>query len=248
MTVNPGQAGQTFLPYVSEKIQQLVKLKNEYGFELELDGACTPSLIEQYYPLGVDSFVLGTAGLFRAKGTYEETIRQLRYITGNTDATVAPRKIIKYLVTDVDGTLTDGKIYMGNDGEVFKAFDIKDGYALHDLLPQNGITPVIVTGRQSKIVENRANELEVTHIFQGIKDKLLWVEKFANGQNITLAEIAYIGDDIGDTPCIKSCGFGGCPADAAYEVRQSADYICKEIGGSAAVRDFAEEVVRRNNE
>jgi ribulose-phosphate 3-epimerase len=82
MTVNPGQAGQSFLPYVGEKIRQLADLKNKYGFELGLDGACSSELIERYFPLGVDGFVLGMAGLFRRKESYAETINQLRLITG----------------------------------------------------------------------------------------------------------------------------------------------------------------------
>ena len=156
--------------------------------------------------------------------------------------------MIKYLITDVDGTLTDGKIYMGEQGEAMKAFDIKDGYALHDLLPMNNIVPVIVTGRQSKIVANRAAELEVTHVYQGVKAKMPWLEAFAAEHGVTLAEIAFIGDDIVDMPCIAACGFGGCPADAADEVKNSADYVCEKPGGRAAVREFAEETVRRNSE
>ena len=81
-------------------------------------------------------------------------------------------KNIKYLVMDVDGTLTDGKIYMGNDGEVMKAFDIKDGYGIHDLLPPSGIVPVIITGRGSEILLNRCEELGITKVFQNVHNKL----------------------------------------------------------------------------
>lgn len=153
--------------------------------------------------------------------------------------------MIKYLITDVDGTLTDGKIYMGENGELFKAFDIKDGYALHDLLPQNGIIPVVVTGRISKIVENRVKELQIKYVYQGVKVKIDWLEQFVKKQGVDLSEIAFMGDDIVDLPCIKVCGFGGCPADAVEEVRQNADYVCRRMGGAAAFREFAQEVVRR---
>ena len=78
---------------------------------------------------------------------------------------------IKMLVMDVDGTLTDGKIYMGSDGEVFKAFDVKDGYAIAHL-HEVGIIPVIITGRKSKIVENRAKELNIKEVYQGVSDKV----------------------------------------------------------------------------
>jgi 3-deoxy-D-manno-octulosonate 8-phosphate phosphatase (KDO 8-P phosphatase) len=154
--------------------------------------------------------------------------------------------MIKYFITDVDGTLTDGKIYMGEHGELMKAFNIKDGYALHDLLPDNKIIPVIVTGRQSQIVLSRANELEITLVFQGVKDKLYFLTEFAKKQNITLDEIGYIGDDISDLECIKSCGISGCPADAPSDVMQYSHFVCKYKGGEGAVREFAEYIVRRN--
>ena len=80
-------------------------------------------------------------------------------------------KKIKYLVMDVDGTLTDGKIYMGANGEVMKAFNIKDGYGIHDILIPNGIRPVIITGRTSNIVEKRCYELGIKDLFQGVKNK-----------------------------------------------------------------------------
>ena len=79
---------------------------------------------------------------------------------------------IKLLVMDVDGTLTDGKIYMGAEGEMMKAFDVKDGYGIAHILPRLGITPVIITGRRSGIVERRCAELGITELYQGVRDKL----------------------------------------------------------------------------
>jgi 3-deoxy-D-manno-octulosonate 8-phosphate phosphatase (KDO 8-P phosphatase) len=153
---------------------------------------------------------------------------------------------IKMLVMDVDGTLTDGKIYLGENGELMKAFDIKDGYAIHDLLPENGIIPAIITGRISKIVENRAEELGVKLVFQGIKDKLVLLNNLAIENKITLEEVAYIGDDLNDMNCIMACGFSGCPADAAEDVKKNVNYISTKRGGEGAVRDFVEFVIRRN--
>ena len=79
---------------------------------------------------------------------------------------------IKMLVMDVDGTLTDGHIYVSADGEHMKAFHVQDGYAIAHMLPERGITPVIITGRSSKIVEKRAGELKISHLHQGVSDKL----------------------------------------------------------------------------
>ena len=147
---------------------------------------------------------------------------------------------INILAMDVDGTLTDGKIYIGNEGEAMKVFSVKDGYAIHNLLPKYGVIPIIITGRQSKILENRARELGVKLLYQGVNDKLNLLEKIADERNITIDEVAYIGDDINDLECITKCGFGGCPADAAVEVREKADFIATKSGGEGAVREFIE--------
>jgi ribulose-phosphate 3-epimerase len=247
MSVNPGQAGQSFLPHVGEKILQLVNLKEECGFELGLDGGCSPALIARYFPLGVDSFVLGHAGLFHGRETYIEAVQRLRSITRDGLVDKQPLGTIKLLATDVDGTLTDGRIYMGADGEMMKAFDVKDGYAIRELLPKHGVTPVIITGRQSRIVENRARELGVELLFQGVADKLALVKKIAEERGLGLDEIAYIGDDINDLDCVRACGLGACPADAADAVKKHADYVSGKPGGAGAVRDFAEWVIRKKS-
>ena len=149
-------------------------------------------------------------------------------------------KQTKYLIIDVDGTLTDGKIYMGNNGEVCKAFHIRDGSGIHDLLIPSGIIPVIITGRKSAIVLNRCNELGITRIYQGVSDKYIKLKDITDD----LSQIAYIGDDINDLSCIQSIaadhGLSGGPKDAINEVREVADYISKYNGGEGAVRDFIE--------
>lgn len=141
---------------------------------------------------------------------------------------------------DVDGTLTDGKIYMGNDGEVMKAFNIKDGCGIHDILIPAGITPVIITGRSSKILENRCKELGITNLHQGIRNK---IEKLLT-ITTDLSTVAYIGDDINDLSCIKpikeASGFVGCPADAVQKVKDLSDFISTRNGGDGAVREFIE--------
>ena len=147
---------------------------------------------------------------------------------------------IKLLVMDVDGTLTDGKIYMGNNGEVMKAFDVKDGCGIKDILPTLGITPVIITGRVSQIVENRAKEIGITELHQGVRDKLAVLKEVAEKYDATPDEIAYIGDDINDLECIKYCGFTACPADAVEEVKKLCQFISKLQAGHGAVRDIIE--------
>ena len=165
--------------------------------------------------------------------------------------------MIKFLVMDVDGTLTDGKIYMGVDGEAFKAFDIKDGYALHTLLKEHGIIPVIITARKSPMVEHRCKELGVTEIHQGIMDKLDCLkgifEKYSSADQLyDLPNVAYIGDDLLDLQCMKPIteagGIAGCPSNAVKEVIAVCSFVAPNKGGEGAVRDFAEYLISDNRE
>ncbi len=147
---------------------------------------------------------------------------------------------IKLLVMDVDGTLTDGKIYMGENGEVMKAFNIKDGYAIAHLLPEMEIIPVIITGRESKIVANRGKELGITELYQGVGNKLAQLKIVAEKYNATPEEIAYIGDDLNDLECIEYCGVTACPSDADKNLKYSVNYVCQSDGGTGAVREFVQ--------
>ena len=151
--------------------------------------------------------------------------------------------MIKMLVMDVDGTLTDGHIYIGAEGEMVKAFHVQDGYAIAHILPEKGIVPVIITGRSSRIVEQRAKELKIVHLHQGITDKLSKLKEVAAALGVTADEIAYIGDDVNDLDCIHYCGLTACPADAVPVVRKAVDYICERNGGSGAVREFIDKFV-----
>ena len=144
---------------------------------------------------------------------------------------------------DVDGTLTDGKINMGPNGEVFKAFNIKDGYAINEMLPAHGIVPAVITGRTSQIVENRARELHITELYQGQHDKLESLKALMKKHDCTKENIAYIGDDILDIVCMKECGIVGCPADACQQVKELAQFVSPNNGGDGAVRDFIEYII-----
>lgn len=152
--------------------------------------------------------------------------------------------MIKILAMDVDGTLTDGKIYIGNNGELFKAFDIKDGYGINVLLPQMGIKPVIITGRVSKILENRCKEIGIIHLFQGVTNKRHVLEQYMLSEKISYEQIAYIGDDINDYDCISvikgNNGLIGCPLDAVNDIKKISDFISEKKGGDGAVREFIE--------
>lgn len=155
---------------------------------------------------------------------------------------------IKYLVMDVDGTLTDGKIYMGNEGEICKAFHVKDGYGIRDILLPLDIVPVIITGRSSSIVERRCKELKIQEIYQGVKNKQLVLQKLLKQSGYSLKDVAYIGDDINDFACMKAIkqagGLVACPADAVKEVLEIVDFVSSKKGGDGAVREFIELIVK----
>lgn len=160
--------------------------------------------------------------------------------------------MIKFLAMDVDGTLTDGKVYMGNDGESFKAFDIKDGCGIKEILPMYGIIPIIITARNSKMLSNRCEELGITEIHQGVRKKLDClkeiVEKYSNvDEHYTLQDVAYVGDDILDLQCMEPIkqagGLAACPKDAAEKVISCCDYIAPHKGGEGAVRDVIEYII-----
>ncbi|SFC68484.1 3-deoxy-D-manno-octulosonate 8-phosphate phosphatase (KDO 8-P phosphatase) [Xylanibacter ruminicola] len=151
---------------------------------------------------------------------------------------------------DVDGTLTDGKIYMGNDGEVMKAFDIKDGYGIHDLLLPFGILPVIITGRGSGMLLSRCEELGIKKVFQNVHNKLEELIRIVESDGNNLSSVAYIGDDMNDAACMKAVkeagGFTGCPKDAVKGIQKIAIFRSNNNGGNGAVRDFIEWILSKN--
>lgn len=153
---------------------------------------------------------------------------------------------IKNFVLDVDGTLTDGSIFYSNDGQEMKRFNIKDGLAVVQA-QKCGICFVILTGRESKIVERRMEELGVEYIFQGVKDKRKFLLDFFREKTINPMETAYIGDDLNDLAAMSLCGFKACPQDACNEVKQAVDYISEIKAGYGAVRNIIEYILKDQN-
>lgn len=143
---------------------------------------------------------------------------------------------IKYLVIDVDGTMTDAGIYYDDHGNELKKFCTKDGagfFAAH----YAGIKLMVLTGRECQATTRRMKEMKFDYIVQNIRDKAAYLEDFMKQNGIRREEIGYIGDDLNDLPPMKLCGFAGCPADACEEVKAYADYVADTKGGNGAVRD-----------
>lgn len=149
---------------------------------------------------------------------------------------------IKLIILDVDGTLTDGGIYLDSNGIETKKFNIKDGAGIV-LARKYGIKFMILTGRKSKCVEIRAKELGIEYIEQGISKKEIFLQRFINEHQLVSSEIAYIGDDYNDIECMKLVGCKICPNDATEEVKEIADCIMPHSGGKGAVRDFCDFII-----
>lgn len=155
--------------------------------------------------------------------------------------------MIKLLFSDVDGVMTDNKLHVSATGELFKTFNARDGWALKEILPKNGIEPAVITGRKSQIVPKRCEELGVSLVFCGRDDKNAVVTQLAKEKGYSLSEIAFIGDDYNDLPAIKLAGISGCPSDAIEPVKAAVTYICKAKGGEGALREFAEWIVAQQS-
>lgn len=153
---------------------------------------------------------------------------------------------IKYLVIDVDGTMTDGGLYYDENGNETKKFCTKDAagfFAAH----QVGIKIMVLTGRECKATTRRMTEMKIEYLCQNVKDKVTYLKNFINEKGIKKEEIGYIGDDLNDLPPMKLCGYVGCPEDSCLEVKNTANYISPVKGGYGAVRDVIEHLLRESN-
>lgn len=143
---------------------------------------------------------------------------------------------LKAAIFDVDGVLTDGRIYIGEQGESFKAFSTLDGHGLK-LLDQGGITPIIITGRDSPAVRRRVADLGLKHAVYGAKDKLAVAQPLLDQLGLSWAAVAAMGDDWPDLPLMTRAGFACAPAQAHAEVKAIAHHITAAAGGHGAARE-----------
>jgi 3-deoxy-D-manno-octulosonate 8-phosphate phosphatase (KDO 8-P phosphatase) len=155
----------------------------------------------------------------------------------------ARAKGVRLIVLDVDGVLTDGALYYGDEGEAFKRFDVKDGHAMV-LARLVGVPIALLTARDSKIVEVRAAELKLAKVFQGRRDKGLAFAELCAELKVTPGEVAYMGDDLNDLAPLSVCGLAACPANAVDEVKARVQFISTKPGGHGAVRELIELVLK----
>lgn len=153
---------------------------------------------------------------------------------------------IKLLICDVDGVLSDGLIYMGNHGEELKAFNVRDGYGIRCLISSD-IDVAIITGRNSKIVADRAATLGISHVYQGQSNKLIAFNSLMNSLSLQKQHIAYIGDDLIDWPVMAECGLAVAVADAHPLLLNKAHYVTTLPGGRGAVREICDIILSAQN-
>jgi 3-deoxy-D-manno-octulosonate 8-phosphate phosphatase (KDO 8-P phosphatase) len=150
---------------------------------------------------------------------------------------------VKLLLTDCDGVLTDAGIYYGEAGEVLKKFNIRDGMGVERLRKLAGIETGIITGELSPSVAKRAEKLNITQLYLGIKDKPAVLRHVMSSLDLQGHQIAYIGDDANDLEIMAMVGFTASPADGLWFVREKVDYVCQADGGNGCFREFAELII-----
>ena len=155
-------------------------------------------------------------------------------------------KQITTFVFDVDGVLTDGTLFVFDNGQFVRRMHIKDGFALQ-LAVKKGYKVVIISGSQSEPVTTRLDKLGVKEVYMGVTDKKKKLQELMQQQGLQWSEILFMGDDIPDYAAMRVCGLPCAPADAAVEIRKAASYICNAAGGKGCVREVIEKVLKLNN-
>jgi 3-deoxy-D-manno-octulosonate 8-phosphate phosphatase (KDO 8-P phosphatase) len=152
-------------------------------------------------------------------------------------------KRVRLMLFDVDGVLTDGKLWYGPQGEALKAFHVLDGHGIK-MLVETGTIVGLLSGRSSPAVSQRASELGIAHVLQGVDDKRAAFEALAAKLGVAPGEAGFMGDEVVDLPVLRRCGFACAPAGAHESVRASAHYVTGALAGAGAAREACDFVLR----
>jgi 3-deoxy-D-manno-octulosonate 8-phosphate phosphatase (KDO 8-P phosphatase) len=153
---------------------------------------------------------------------------------------------IKLLICDVDGVMTDGGLYFGDDGQEYKTFHSRDGLGMK-MLQRSGVKLAVITARTSEVVTHRMNNLAIEYVFQGQQNKVQAFEQLCSDLDLDNEQVAYIGDDVVDLPVMTKVGFAVAVADAHEVVKQHAHWVTEHGGGHGAVRDVCELLMKAQN-
>ncbi|MFD1553922.1 3-deoxy-D-manno-octulosonate 8-phosphate phosphatase [Putridiphycobacter roseus] len=152
---------------------------------------------------------------------------------------------IKMIILDVDGTMTDGGMYFTENGDQMKKYNTKDGMAIKNLVKTGFQFGIISHGYKIKVVEDRAKLLGIQNLYVGKEDKLTILNQWLTELNLTLEQVAFVGDDINDIKIMEAVGLSACPKDAVKSVKAIADIILEKDGGKACVREFIDEYITK---
>lgn len=169
----------------------------------------------------------------------EQNRRELRATLQFAPALLLKAQGLRAAIFDVDGVLTDGRLYIGEHGETVKAFNSLDGHGLK-LLAQGGIAPLVITGRDSPAVRRRVADLGIAHAVYGAHDKLVAATALLATLGLDWPQVAAIGDDWPDLPLLVRAGFAAAPSNAHAEVRARVDHVTTVAGGHGAAREFCD--------
>jgi 3-deoxy-D-manno-octulosonate 8-phosphate phosphatase (KDO 8-P phosphatase) len=161
----------------------------------------------------------------------------------HSDAIIAKAKKIKLLLLDVDGVMTDNRLYYSDNDVEIKSFYTRDGHGMV-MLQKTGVDIGIITGRKSELVRHRMRDLKVKHVYQGVPDKLPTFLQLVEQLQIDLEQVAYIGDDILDLPILRRVGLSATPADGDLEVKERVNYVSQYPGGQGCVREMCELIMK----
>ncbi|MBE0486285.1 3-deoxy-manno-octulosonate-8-phosphatase KdsC [Marinobacter sp.] len=153
---------------------------------------------------------------------------------------------VRLIALDVDGIMSDGRLYFSANGDELKAFNILDGLGLKQLM-NAGITVAVITGRRSPLTEKRMSDLGIAHLMQGREDKKVALQELVADMNIAPEQIAYMGDDLPDLPALQYAGLGISVPNGYWLVRQQADYCTLAQGGYGAVREACDLILWAQN-
>lgn len=165
----------------------------------------------------------------------------------NPELNNSPRaENIRLVCFDVDGTLTDGRLYFDEHGGELKAFHVHDGQGLR-LLEDAGIAVALITARESRIVKKRGEDLRLTHIYTKVSNKLQVLQQLCQSLDITLSQVAFMGDDFPDLACLQSVGLAACPRNAMSIIKQYAHWQSEFDGGHGAARELCDFILHAQN-
>lgn len=161
----------------------------------------------------------------------------------NQEELLRRARMARMLVFDVDGVLTDGGLFFGDDGQEYKSFNSRDGHGIK-MLQASGVATGIITGRTSQVVLYRARNLGIQHLYQGADDKLEALNRLLENVGLEAEQLAYMGDDIVDLPVLRRCGLAITVPDAPPEVKARAHYVTTAAAGRGAAREACEFILR----